>query len=66
MRFGATDYGQKSLREVVFVELPEAGSEVVQNDPYGTVESVKAVVDLIAPLSGKIKEIHEEHYDRLP
>ena len=62
-RFGATDYGQKTLREVVFVELPEVGSEVVQNEPYGTVESIKAVVDLIAPLSGKVKEVHNELED---
>lgn len=59
VRFGATDYGQKALREVVFVELPGAGDEVKQNEAYGTVESVKAVVDLIAPVSGTVKEINE-------
>lgn len=63
VRFGATDYGQKALREVVFVELPEVGDEVEQNEAYGTVESVKAVVDLIAPLSGTIKEVNEELLD---
>ncbi|MHA2394863.1 MAG: glycine cleavage system protein H [Promethearchaeota archaeon] len=64
VKFGATDYGQKALREVVFLELPEAGSVVEQDEPYGTVESVKAVIDLIAPLSGKIKEVHEELLDQ--
>jgi len=63
VRFGTTDYGQKALREVVFVELPNVGDEVRQNEPYGTVESVKAVVDLIAPLSGTIKEVNEELRD---
>jgi glycine cleavage system H protein len=63
VRFGATDYGQKALREVVFVELPEAGDEVQQNEAYGTLESVKAVVDIIAPLSGVVKEVNEELMD---
>lgn len=60
VRVGATDYGQKSLKAVVFVELPLKGDTVQQNEPYGTVESVKAVVDLIAPVSGTIKEVNEE------
>lgn len=59
VRTGATDYGQKALREVVFVELPEAGSQVKQGEAYGTVESVKAVVDLIAPVSGTIRMVNE-------
>jgi glycine cleavage system H protein len=63
VRFGATDYGQKALREVVFVELPEVGDEVEQNEAYGTLESVKAVVDLIAPVSGTVKEVNEELMD---
>jgi glycine cleavage system H protein len=63
VRFGATDYGQKALREVVFVELPEVGDEVEQNEAYGTVESVKAVIDLIAPVSGTVKEVNEALMD---
>lgn len=58
VRFGATDYGQKALREVVFVELPSIGDKVTQNEAYGTIESVKAVVDLIAPISGTVKEVN--------
>ena len=56
---GITDYGQKALREVVYVELPEAGANVKQDEAYGTVESVKAVIDLIAPVSGVIKSVNE-------
>jgi len=63
VRFGTTDYGQKALKEVVFVELPSAGDAVKQNEPYGTVESVKAVVDLIAPVSGTVKEVNEKLRD---
>ena len=60
VRIGITDYAQKQLREVVYVELPSAGGTITQNDPFGTVESVKAVSDLVAPISGKIEEVNEE------
>jgi glycine cleavage system H protein len=60
VRCGLTDYAQKQLREVVYVELPSVGDTITQNDPYGTVESVKAVSDLVAPLSGKIDEVNDE------
>lgn len=60
VRMGISDYAQKSLREIVYAELPEAGSEVKQGEPYGTVESVKAVSDLIAGLSGTIEEVNDE------
>lgn len=59
-RIGVTDYAQKQLREIVYVELPSVGDTITQNDPFGTVESVKAVSDLIAPISGKIEEVNEE------
>ena len=45
VRMGITDYAQKSLREIVYAELPCVGTEVKQGEPYGTVESVKAVSD---------------------
>jgi glycine cleavage system H protein len=60
VRMGVTDYAQKQLREIVYAELPEAGTEVKQNEPYGTVESVKAVSDLISAISGTIEEVNEE------
>ena len=60
VRMGVTDYAQKTLREIVYAELPAAGSEVKQGEPYGTVESVKAVSDLIAGASGTVDEVNEE------
>jgi glycine cleavage system H protein len=59
-RMGLTDYAQKQLREIVFVELPGAGGTVKANEPFGSVESVKAVSDLIAPLSGTIEQANQE------
>lgn len=64
VRIGITDYAQKQLREIVFVELPSAGDTVTQNEPFGTVESVKAVSDLVAPVSGKIEEVNGEVGDK--
>jgi glycine cleavage system H protein len=60
VRMGITDYAQKSLREIVYAELPEAGSEVKQGEPYGTLESVKAVSDLVSAVSGTIEEVNGE------
>ena len=56
VRVGVTDYAQKSLREIVYAELPSAGGDVKQTEPYGTVESVKAVSDLIAPVTEPLKK----------
>jgi glycine cleavage system H protein len=47
-RIGITDFAQKQLREIVYAELPSEGDTITQNEPYGTVESVKAVSDLVA------------------
>jgi len=63
-RLGITDYAQKQLREIVFIELPSPGETLTQNQPFGTVESVKAVSDLIAPLSGTIEQVNEEARNR--
>lgn len=60
VRIGITDYAQKSLREIVYAELPATGGEVRQGEPYGTLESVKAVSDLVAPVSGTIEEVGNE------
>jgi glycine cleavage system H protein len=60
VRIGITDYAQKSLREIVYAELPSVGSDVKQDEPYGTLESVKAVSDLVAPVSGTILEVNDE------
>jgi glycine cleavage system H protein len=60
VRMGITDYAQKQLREIVYAELPEPGTDVQQNEPYGTLESVKAVSDLVAAISGTIEEVNAE------
>lgn len=57
---GITDYAQGELGDVVFVELPEIGSSVQQMQAFGTIEAVKAVSDLFAPVSGEIAEINED------
>ncbi|KAL7009067.1 glycine cleavage system H-protein subunit [Cystobasidiomycetes sp. EMM_F5] len=56
---GITDYAQKALGDVVFVELPAKGSDVTKQDQIGAVESVKAASDIFAPVSGKITEIND-------
>ena len=60
---GITDYAQKSLHEVVYVELPEVGRELTQGEVMGSVESVKAVSDIYAPVSGKVVEVNEKLLD---
>src|SRR6266849_7010696 len=57
-RVGVTDYAQKSLHEVVYVELPKVGSDVANMQSLGTVESVKAVADVYSPISGRVLEIN--------
>jgi glycine cleavage system H protein len=56
---GITDYAQDSLGDIVFLELPEKGDEIEREGAFGVVESVKAVSDLYAPLSGTIEETNE-------
>lgn len=56
---GITHHAQDQLGDVVFVELPGVGDAMTVNDTFGTVESVKAVSDLFAPLSGEVVEINE-------
>jgi glycine cleavage system H protein len=57
--FGITWYAQDSLGEVVFYDPPEVGSTIAKDAPYAEVESVKAVSDVVAPLSGEIVEVNE-------
>ena len=57
---GITDYAQKSLHEIVFVDLPEVGRKVKQMESIGTVESVKAVSEIYTPISGEIIEVNTE------
>lgn len=60
---GITEYAQDALGEVVYVELPEEGQKVTQNEPFGVVESVKAVSDLFAPVSGTVIEVNNSLTD---
>ncbi|OGO40068.1 MAG: glycine cleavage system protein H [Chloroflexi bacterium RBG_16_57_8] len=57
-RSGITYYAQKQLKDVVFVELPEIGREVVHMEPFGVVESAKATNELYSPVSGKVVEVN--------
>jgi glycine cleavage system H protein len=57
---GITDYAQDQLGDVVFVELPEPDTRLTQDEPFGVVESVKAVSDIYAPVSGTVKEVNTE------
>jgi len=59
-RVGVTDYAQKSLHEVVYVDLPQLGKNLSQNAAFGTVESVKAVSELYSPVSGDITERNDK------
>jgi glycine cleavage system H protein len=60
---GISDFAQNQLGDVVFVELPEVGDELEAGKPFGVVESVKAVSDLFAPLSGEVIDVNEELND---
>ncbi len=55
---GVTDYAQDALGEIVYVELPEEGQKVNQNEKFGVVESVKSVSELYSPVSGTVIEIN--------
>ncbi len=55
---GITDWAQSELGDIVFVELPEVGDKIERTKPFGTIEAVKAVSDLFAPLSGEVVEIN--------
>jgi glycine cleavage system H protein len=61
---GITDYAQQELGDVVYVELPQAGGPVRYMEPFGVVESVKAVSDLFAPVTGAVKQVNEELFNR--
>jgi glycine cleavage system H protein len=57
-KVGITDYAQKQLGDVVFVDLPEVGTSVTQGQVFGTIESVKAVSELFAPVSGEVVDVN--------
>jgi glycine cleavage system H protein len=57
---GITDHAQDQLGEIVYIELPAVGEKVSKDDPFGVVESVKAVSDIYAPVSGTVIEVNED------
>ncbi len=57
-KIGVTDYAQKQLGDVVFLDLPAVGTKIVQGQSFGTIESVKAVSELFAPVSGEVVEVN--------
>jgi glycine cleavage system H protein len=63
-RVGITDFAQDELGDVVFVELPETGDELAAEEAFGVIESIKAVSDLYAPVSGAVVDVNEELFDR--
>jgi glycine cleavage system H protein len=63
IRIGITDFAQHELGDIVFVELPEVGDELKADEPFGSVESVKTVSELYAPISGKIVAVNEDLSD---
>lgn len=63
VRIGITHFAQSELGDIVFVELPEVGDELTKNEPFGSVESVKTVSELYAPISGKVVEVNEDLSD---
>lgn len=62
-RVGITQYAQDQLKEVVFIELPEVGTEVTRLEPFGVIESVKATNDLYSPVSGEVVEVNHSLED---
>jgi glycine cleavage system H protein len=58
-RVGITDYAQKQLGDVVYLELPEVGKSLKQAEPFGTVESVKAVSELYSPVGGTVVQVNK-------
>ncbi|ELZ94601.1 glycine cleavage system protein GcvH [Haloferax sulfurifontis] len=63
VRIGISDFAQDELGDVVFVELPAEGDELAAGEEFGVVESIKAVSDLYAPVSGTVTAVNEELFD---
>jgi glycine cleavage system H protein len=61
---GITDFAQSELGDIVYVELPEVGAQTKQGESFGTIEAVKAVSDLFAPLTGEVLEVNSELSDK--
>jgi len=64
VRIGVSDFAQDELGDVVFVELPNEGDEISADEAFGVIESIKAVSDLYAPVSGEVVAVNEALFDR--
>jgi len=64
VRVGISDFAQDELGDVVFVELPAVGDEITAEEAFGVVESIKAVSDLYAPISGEVTAVNEDLFDQ--
>jgi len=62
-RVGITDYAQRKLREIIFVELPNVGQKIGKNETLATIESVKASADVYSPVTGKVVEVNSKLID---
>lgn len=60
---GITSYAQEQLGDVIFVELPEPGARIVRDDPFGSIESAKAIEDLVAPVNGEVTRRNDDVVD---
>ncbi|MDA3870905.1 MAG: glycine cleavage system protein GcvH [Candidatus Marinimicrobia bacterium] len=60
---GITEFAQSELGDVVFIDLPEVDDEINEGEPFGTIEAVKTVSDMLSPLSGKVMEVNESLND---
>jgi len=60
---GITDHAQSELGDIIFVEFPDIDQEIEKDEPFGTIEAVKTVADLFAPISGKVTAINEDLED---
>lgn len=60
---GVSDFAQQQLGDIVFIELPEVGAQLERGEPFGVIESVKAVSDLFAPVSGAVAEVNADLAD---
>jgi glycine cleavage system H protein len=63
VRIGITDFAQDELGDVVFVELPDVGDHVSKDEEFGVIESIKAVSDLVSPVSGTVTAVNEDLFD---
>jgi len=61
---GITDHAQSELGDIIFIEFPDLNQVISKDDPFGTIEAVKTVADLFAPVSGKIIEINQDLEDK--